>query len=422
MSVFSPRRLLWRVILPVLILLLPAASATAKTGCEQTGYTGTATRYAAPIRFGNVTLASAHLQPPGTLLASTVVPPTDYGYSKANADTILWICDASVLPQLHFLVSTNGDSRYGGHNEIGQADGLSDVYGTWFKNVGLRQTVDGVPVSRYWRRVPLRDYDRVKTGKRDLIYIRLKHVPALHAELYRVSSPVPNKGASAACGGIEKDPASKGIVYACSMPNAYISLVGPGLRHDNAGEDSSTRFVSWKNDNGFSYRMYRGSTLFQHASCAVRNNTPHVMFPTVTRAHMQAGGEISAPFNVQVECEDAAVSGTGNGQVSIGIQVSPGAWRAAQQLGLVTSDGGVRALVTDVTRSWRKVWVSGCKRITVSRCCLPDKPTPCLSIRARRAGCLCCKMRKSWAYPTPPDTACISVISPPSCTTCRGMR
>jgi len=360
------RQVCWRMSLPAVLsvsvsvfLLAHPAHATGSvippatdhtlhpSPCTQTRYTTTATAYAAPIRFGNVTFASAHLQPPGTLLASTVVPPTDFGYSVANANSILWKCDASVLSQLYYLVSTNGDSRYGGHNEIGQADGLSDVYGTWYKNVGLRQTVDGVPVSRYWRKVPLKNYEHLKEAGREMIVIRLKHVPALHAELYRVSAPVPLLGTSAACGGPQLDPTAQGVLYLCGMPNAYISLAGPGLIHDQVGEDANVHYLHWGHNNGFAYRMYRGTTLFRHASCAVRNTTAHVTFPSVARARMQAGGEVSARFSVQLVCDDAVVSGTRSGQASIGIQVSPGAWRAAQQLGLVNSDGGVRALVSD---------------------------------------------------------------------------
>lgn len=54
-----------------------------------------------------------------------------------------------------------------------------------------------------------------------------------------------------------------------------------------------------------------------------------------------------ADISVQIECSDDVNSGTTGGQTTIGIQVSPGAYRAAQGLNLINSQGGVMALVSD---------------------------------------------------------------------------
>jgi len=325
-------------------------TASAAADCQRNRRLQTEDHYAAPIRFGRVTLTSPYLQPPGSLLASVVVPPTDYTATGANADTVLWRCDASDLPNLRFLVSTNGDSRFGGHNDIGRPDGLVGVYATWFDNVGLRLTMDGVTVTRYWKSVPLASYATSHVNGKDVIDIRLQDIPPLHAELYRVSQITPNAGRSSTCSSLNaRKPTASGTPYDCQFPNAYIQLAGygSGREHDLEGEDHNTRHKFWRADNGFAYRLYGAATLLTRTSCAVRNATPHVKFPPVTLAQMQAGREVSVPFNVQIECNNAAPSGTGRNQVTIGIQVSPGAWRAAQTLNLVNGAGGVAALVSD---------------------------------------------------------------------------
>jgi len=318
--------------------------------CQRHTRLQTEDHFAAPIRFGRVTLTSPYLQPPGSLLASVVVPPTDYTATGANADTVLWRCDAADLPSLRFLVATNGDSRFGGHNNIGRADGLTSVYATWFDHVGLRLTMAGVEVSRYWKSVPLASYATNHINGKDVIDIRLKDMPPLHAELYRVSTLTPKAGASGVCSTLNnRQPTASGTPYDCARPNAYVQLAGygNGAEHDAEGEDSNTRFKFWGRDNGLGYRLYHTATLVARTSCAVRNAPAHVKFPPATLAQIQAGREIAVPFSVQIECNNAAQSGTGRNQVTIGIQVSPGAWRAAQTLNLVNGAGGVSALVSD---------------------------------------------------------------------------
>jgi len=331
----------------------------ASANCQRSRHLQTEDHHAAPIRFGRVTLASPALQPPGSLLASVVVPPTDYTSTGAHADTMLWRCDASDLPNLRFLVATNGDSRFGGHHNIGRPDGLVGVYATWFDHVGLRLTMDGVVLTRTWKSVPLASYATHRVKGKDVIDIRVKDVPPLHAELYRVSQATPRSGASATCSTLNKrKPSASGTPYDCQRPNAYVQLAGygSGAKHDKEGEDSSTRFKFWGADNGFGYRLYRNATLAARASCAVRNATPHVAFPTVSVAALQAGHSVAVPFTVQIECEDdanrqATAANTGGDQTAglatVAIQVSPGAWRAAQALNLINPAGGVTALVSD---------------------------------------------------------------------------
>jgi len=336
------------------LLLTQMAHAT----CEKLPYLETENGAAAPIPFGRINLthpADPALNPSGTLIASIVVPPTNYTAKGAKADSVMWRCDKVDLDsgKVYFLVSTNGDSRFGGHNDIGRADGLVDVYATWFKHVGLRLSMDGVLLSRYWRKVPLKNYTVVNQNGKDKVEIRLGDIPPLQAELYRVSQLTPRKGRLANCAGYldqhgASEPSAAGTAYDCPSPNAYIQLHGPGLegKQDEIGDDHNTRHKFWGKDNGFAYRLYRAASLSALPGCVVRSATPHVSLGTISVQQLEAEAEASSTFRVEVDCNQNALSGTLDGQTAIGLQVSTGAFAAARKLGLV-HDEGVEYLLSD---------------------------------------------------------------------------
>jgi len=356
----SPTMLLPK--LPILLLSL-LLSATVSAKCEMTGRTNTRDPAAAPIPFGRVNLTHLTLQPYGSLLASTIVPPTNYTWKGATADTVLWKCDKAdfIGGEVYFLVSTNGDSRFGGHNDIGRADGLFDVYGTWFKHVGLRLSMDGVVFSRYWRKVPIKpgQYREVREGGRDRIHIRLGDIPPVQAELYWLTQLTPRGGhaGSRYCAGYldqegrgASEPTATGTLYACPYPNAYIHLHGPGLEwaQDEEGDDHNAHYKSWNANNGFAWTLYRTVSLSRTPTCAVHSATPEVRFATTHVGQLQNSPEgILAGFSIVVDCDNAAKSGINDHQTAIGLQVSSAAFAAAQQLGLVNGQRGVEYLVSD---------------------------------------------------------------------------
>lgn len=323
------------------IFVLPV---NAHARCTSTGATQTEDNRAALLSFGRVNMTDTYFQPIGSVLSSIVVPSTSYKYGGATASTILWECDLTDLPNIYFLVATNGDDRVGGFFQIGENDGLENVYATKFAYVGLRQTMSGVVLTRYWQKVPIQTYTETTNGK---IQIKLSDIPPLQAELIRVSSLTPTSGAASNyCGSGLYYASSSGTTYNCNQPNSYIQLVGPNLTHDNIGDDSAYKFAFWGVDNGFGYRM-QYTILSNNATCVARNATPYVLFPTVTTQALNDGQTREALFSVQIECSDSAQSGISGGQTAIGIQVSPGAYKAASTLGLINSNGGVNMLVSD---------------------------------------------------------------------------
>lgn len=68
---------------------------------------------AAKIRFGNIQLMNQAIQPLGSVIASTIVAPTEFRGRNANSESILWTCDEGDQNDITFLVSTNGDDYYG---------------------------------------------------------------------------------------------------------------------------------------------------------------------------------------------------------------------------------------------------------------------------------------------------------------------
>lgn len=347
-------------LLNLLFACLMLYSVQAAATCSVTGVTQTEDYNVAPIPFGKINLTDTYLQPVGTLLASVVVPPTNYTTGGANGASVLWECDAADLPNIYFLVATNGDDRVGGFYDIGGIDGLSDVYATWFAYVGIRQMMSGVTLTRHWQKVPITSYATSSTGK---IQIRLQDIPPLVAELYRISSLPGTSAASAYCGNNNTDGVGIGYAsatgrnYYCqsaalTQPNAYIQLSGDSnvyflFGRDLPGEDSAYYYDFWGADNGFGYGMRLVNTLYSLPTCVARNATPLVLFPTVSTVELEQGGSVSASFTVQIECSESAVSGTSAGQTALGIQVSPGAYSAASTLGLVNGSGGVTHLLSD---------------------------------------------------------------------------
>lgn len=348
-----------------LLLLIMATCFSLETfaRCDRTGNMITADSYAAPLNFGKLNLSSAYLQPVGTVLGTTAVPPSN---NNLPSNTALWTCDKADLPYIHFLIATNGDENYGGAVLVGQSDGLDQVYATLWQYIGLKQWMDGQVLTRYWQIMEIKTYaEDPKTGK---ISIRLQDIPPLIATLYRVSNQYPAVSRHTFCPGTQKDRMLvsgsyiKGInekgmqTGLCNQPSAYIQLAKirnspPTMyfAHDFAGEDSDSRYNFFGANNGFPYGLNTApsSTVSQAATCVARNATPIVNFPPVAATQLKNGGTVEANFNVEVECSQSAAPGTASDQNAIGFQPSTASYLNAQKLGLINANGSVQYLVSD---------------------------------------------------------------------------
>ncbi|MDV2441217.1 fimbrial protein [Acinetobacter gerneri] len=250
--------------------LLSALGFESQARCTLVTSINASDSYATALNFGKINLTSVYLQPVGSILGNIVVPSSNYNYGTVQDNSIIWQCDEADLPNIYFLAATNGDEPFGGHVETGLIDHLPDVYATWWQYIGLRQSISGIPLSRYWKKIPITNYEK-KNGK---INIRLADLPPLEATLYRISQ-LPSFSRGSFC---------------------HLSMIVSGS------------YSSGKLANG-----------------AIR----------------------SAILEVEVECNDAMISGTAAGQTAIGFQPSAGAYTAASSLGLLTTQGGVKYLLSD---------------------------------------------------------------------------
>lgn len=342
---------------------------------------------AAKIRVGNIHLMDIDVQPAGTILANTSVPPTEYKVRNANPERLIWACSPSTnMNNVVFLTSVNGDDRVGGYYEVnefgGNAGGIDNVYYTWFKGVGIRQIMNGTVLTPKWTAIPLTEYETGDTGKpvswaRDKCQpgwkcIRLKHLPTLEFQLVRVTGQPPyTTSASTYCNTISR-PTNPGATgddrgmgrsgnYDCNQPSSYMTLgstntVGAGstgntdvaFRHDGIGvrhNTSASTWMFWDSSNGFGYTLYNAVHLYSTiGACKVSYNTPSVNFGNVTSDYLNSNIARQS-FYVDVDCQTGVNSGLNTGQVAIGIQPSQGAYDAANALGLVNGSFGVEALL-----------------------------------------------------------------------------
>ena len=136
------------IMLSISLLLIMLISGQSWATCQinkRPQYLETDDGSAAKIRFGNIQLMNQAIQPLGSVIASTIVAPTEFRGRNANSESILWTCDEGDQNYITFLVSTNGDDYYGGRTEVSATDagGQAGVFYTYAQLIGLRLTMGG---------------------------------------------------------------------------------------------------------------------------------------------------------------------------------------------------------------------------------------------------------------------------------------
>lgn len=325
-----------------------------------TQYLETDDASAAKMRFGTVQLMDEAVQAAGSTMAAITVPPTEYKARNTTAETILYQCDIGDENNITYLVSNNADDAYSGGYEVPTADsgGQTGVFYTGFRRVGLKLTMEGKVINKYWQAVPVSNYDTgngtngCPAGK---ICIRLKHIPNLQAELIRIRSCTTTQGNTCFIEPLTSQ------YYTHNQPSAYIQLSNKGTNgsintpvgfgHDAEGEIhyAPAHYDFFGADNGFAYTLFNSFRIVNESnnSCALIYNTPVVTFPNATVQALNAGGQVATDFDIQVECKNGFIAGTANSQNAFGIQINGSSYSYAQTNGLVNGSNGVTALVSD---------------------------------------------------------------------------
>ncbi|HGM5492589.1 TPA: fimbrial protein [Serratia fonticola] len=303
------------------------------------------------IGLGKVNLTSTYLQPIGSPLGSSVFNLTS-GVRYPNPDKVLYECDVRDVGQIFEVFATNGDDRVGGYFDLGALDGNTNYYATYFPYVGIRLTHldSGRVFTRYWQASPITRYAIV--GNK--IQIRVKDFSPIRADLIRIRT-LPGGGASNYCGYSASNlaygmaSATGTANYTCIQPNGYVTFQGPGIASDPIGSDSANNFATWITGRWNAMGMGTApiSSLSHTATCVVRNVTPLVILPTIAVSQLNAGRTSQAQFTINVECDNAAVSGVSSNRTAMGLQVPYASYELAQRINLVNASGGVRYLLSD---------------------------------------------------------------------------
>ena len=313
----------------------------------------------ARINLGQIVITNDLIQPPGTLLGSTIV---DWSTAKnLTPETVMFECDLADLPRMFENYSTNGDEPFGGY-EIVTGEGLTDVYYSRMRHVGIRVTNmnTGQNATRFWKREPVGDRYEIMPTNPNKILFKGKHISKYRVEAFKISRTIEQLsdlgvGRGTFCGNWTQDPSPRDLErypgrmwnYTCNQPAAYFAFVGPGTTEDKEGADHNTSFHFFS-AYGVGMTIHNSPTTFYYTpSCVFRSVTPVVVFPEISKPKLNAGETREAQFHVDIDCMNDSESGFSTGQVAVGLQANPGSLSKARELGLVSPQGGVSHLVSE---------------------------------------------------------------------------
>lgn len=328
--------------------------------CHKKGTWAAHDSYSAKINLGNITVMNDTVQPPGTILGTTIVDW--YTARNLSPETVMYECALTDLPNMFENYSTNGDEAFGGYDDIGRFDGLVGVYASIMRHVGIRITnmTTGKYLSRYWQQDPIGDRYEVSPTDPNKILFKAKHLSRFKVDAIKVSHVINQKsdliggGRHTYCGTWSQTPSaadiSKGITtyaYPCNQPSGYFAFAGPGIASDTPGADHDTSYKFFS-ANGIGVNMKDSNTMVTYApGCVFKNVTPVVVFSTITPAQLNEGESREASFHIDIDCMAGTSYGFGTGQISIGLQANANSVSRGRILRLVNSNGGMSYLVSE---------------------------------------------------------------------------
>ena len=287
-----------------------------------------------------INVSAPSFQPYGTLIASAVVPFTQYGSTAGyNPEYVFFRCQAG--DAVYEMWSTNGDNVYSGWydggDSVGNSLGLHDAYRTAWPNLLLRLThLDtGEAFSHVWRERQLTGLDIDSRGYQ---LVKAKNLSAVRAEVFSAPrDPTYNYYSATAASQL----------YAYAQPAAYIAIKGPGLLYPRVGHTHYGNYSGWYENWPGALGLYNKVTLKRYPTCSVSSVTPYVVFPSISVSEINAGGSREMPFQINFRCQSNIVNSTSANGTAIGIKVSSGALAASSSLGLVNAQGGLTYLLAD---------------------------------------------------------------------------
>jgi len=308
------------------------------------GYTakswgGVLNEAAASISFGTVSvgIGAGLLSPAGTIIASAHLPFIETALKVPySANQILFKCALTDADDLYEIYSLpGGTGQFYGGKAVTDVEG---AYQTPAAGIAYRITnlKTGLYYTGYWQERKLTSDDYIVVGSN--LYIPATAFSSATFELIKTDDSF----------GLTTRNAFGQII----TPQGYETLRTPTL---NASCKTGMLALPPNNVDHTTavWSMRRGTTTVIHGNtCKLADFDQVVNLPAISAGDLMDGLSSSNTFNVAIDCEKGAVSGTTsnnkNPPVAIGFLVSQApALSQASTLGLQTSAGGIRYLLDD---------------------------------------------------------------------------
>jgi len=310
----------------------------ANLGYTAANWGGVLNSAAGSISFGTIIMGtgSESLAPAGTVIATADLPFLDKALKVAyTANQIVFKCalsDADALYEVYALAGGSGDA-YGGKattDVVGayQTPALGIAYRITNQKTGLYYT-------SYWQERKLTADDYIVVGSN--LYIPASSFDSATFELVKTDD-----------------------VYGTPTRNAFSQIVSPqgyvALRSPTTNTTTTTGSLAYSptpDQTSAVWSMRGGSTtIIRGNTCTLGDFDQVVKLPAISASDLRNGATSSNTFNVAIDCQSGAVSGTAsnnmNAPVAVGFLVTQAtALSQASTLGLKTSAGGISYLLDD---------------------------------------------------------------------------
>jgi len=290
------------------------------------------------ISFGTIIMGTGAeaLSPAGTVIATADLPFLDKALKVPyTANQIVFKCaltDADSLYEMYAL--------FGGAGQFYGGTATTDVpgaYRTPAQGIAYRITNQktGLYYTSYWQERKLTSDDYITVGS--TIYIPASSFDSATFELLKTDDIY----------GVPTRNAFSQII----SPQGFVAFKGTGMNTDLttgalAQSPSPLNTSAVWSMRGGSTTIIRGNT------CTLGDFDQVVKLPAISASDLRNGASSSNTFNVAIDCEVGAVSGTSSSDtrapVAVGFLVTqPTALSQASTLGLQTSAGGISYLLDD---------------------------------------------------------------------------
>lgn len=310
----------------------------ADLGYTASAWGGVLNAAAGAISFGTIIMGTGAeaLAPAGTVIASADLPFLDKALKVPySANQIVFKCalaDADSLYEMYALYGSGG-SFYGGT----PTTDVPGAYQTPATGIAYRitNTKTGLYYSSNWQERKLTNEEYITVGS--TIYIPASAFDSAMFELVKTSD-------------VYGVPARNAFAQIVS-PQGFVALKGTGM-NANLTTGAIAQSPSPQNTSAV-WSMRGGSTTIIHGNtCTLGDFDQVVNLPSISANELRNGASSSNTFNVAIDCEKGAISGTTssntNAPVAVGFLVSQAtALSQANTLGLKTSSGGISYLLDD---------------------------------------------------------------------------